>query len=464
MPSKTIPTIVRAFLKKLPISRFSNTKLFAKATQLLPGGVSSPVRSFYAVQAKPIFVRQGKGATIVDVEGNVYTDFCLSWGALPLGHAHPQIVKACSKQARLGSTFGIPTTIELDLAQTIKTQIPWLDKLRFVSSGTEATMTAIRLARGYTNRSKIVKFDGCYHGHSDALLVGLGSGGASLGISSSAGVPASFTQETIVLPYNNVQALETAILHPQNQNKTLHTSDIACIIVEPVAANMGLVLPTLAFWHALRNLCTQHGIVLIFDEVITGFRVSPQGVGGLPEYFSEYHADLYCFGKIIGGGFPAAAVGGNASIMDLLAPLGPVYQAGTLSGNPVAMAGGLATLRYIQKHAVYSQLEAKGKVLDAYVQEYLQDHIDQGKLSYQRLGSMFCFYIGYGKPPQNYTDAKQANTELFSQVFQQALAHGIYLPPSQFEACFLCLYHTDAELKKLVQIIHSRFVCSNRLK
>jgi len=404
-----------------------SSQLFKSAQNLLVGGVNSPVRAFKSVGGDPIFVQKGKGAYFWDADGNKYTDFVSSWGPLILGHAYPPIVSKIKQQAAKGSSFGAPTDLEVEMAKLVCHAIPSIEKVRFVSSGTEAAMSAIRLARGYTKRDKIIKFAGCYHGHSDGLLVKAGSGATTLGIPDSAGVPNSYSQQTLVLPYNNSQAVEECF--------NAHGEEIAAIIVEPIAANMGVILPQQGFLETLRKLTQKWGALLIFDEVITGFRIS---YGGAQEHL-RIRPDITCLGKIIGGGLPVGAFGGSRKIMEHLAPIGPVYQAGTLSGNPLAMAAGIETLSQLKKLNPYKKLE---KLTQKFIQSL------QNEVQINQIGSMFTLFFS-DQPVTDYTSALQANTKLYAQFFHKLLEEGIYFPPSQFEAAFISCAHDEALLEKI---------------
>ncbi|WP_052889653.1 glutamate-1-semialdehyde 2,1-aminomutase [Thermogemmatispora carboxidivorans] len=412
--------------------------LYREAQSLMPGGVNSPVRAFRAVGGEPVFIERGEGAHLYDVDGNHYLDYVGSWGPLILGHAHPAVVEAVTRAARRGFSFGAPTEAENELARLVVESVPSVELVRFVNSGTEATMSALRLARAYTGRSKVIKFDGCYHGHADLLLVQAGSGVATLGLPGSAGVPAEATAHTISLPYNDSAAVEEAFQR--------YPEEIAAVIVEPVAANMGLVLPQAGFLETLRRLTTQYGAVLIFDEVITGFRVA---LGGM-QARTAILPDLTCFGKIIGGGLPVGAYGGKRAIMELVAPLGPVYQAGTLSGNPLAMAAGIATLKELQKPGCYEELERKGALLE----EGLRAAVEASGLPIQvvRLASLFCLFFS-AEPVRDYAAARNADSERYARFFWALLERGIYFPPSQFETCFLSLAHSDAMLEETLHAI-----------
>jgi glutamate-1-semialdehyde 2,1-aminomutase len=416
---------------KTPRSR----KLFERARKLIPGGVNSPVRAFGQVGEVPRFIERGKGARIFDVDGNEYIDYVLSWGPLILGHADAGVLRAVRAAMKHGTSFGAPTELESLLAHEICAALPSVERVRMVSSGTEATMSALRLARGATGRPRILKFEGCYHGHADALLVGAGSGVATLGIPGSPGVPAAFADLTIQAPYNDLAAVHDAFAR--------WGPEIACVIVEPVAGNMGLVLPEPGFLEGLRELCDRAGALLILDEVMTGFRVAWRGAQGL--YGIE--PDLTCLGKVIGGGMPAAAYGGPADLMDRLAPEGPVYQAGTLSGNPLAMAAGLETLRRLDTAGSYERLSA----LSTRLADGLRDAaVAAGvELHSAAVGGMFGFFFHPG-PVRSFAEAKKADAERFRRFFAAMLERGIYLPPSPFEACFVSLAHRPADVEATV--------------
>jgi glutamate-1-semialdehyde 2,1-aminomutase len=417
------------------ISRTKSDQLFAEALKYLPGGVNSPVRAFRAVGGQPFFVTKAKGAHIWDVDGNEYVDYVGTWGPAILGHAHPKIIRAVQQAAEHGTSFGIPNPLEVTLAKMICERVPSVQKVRMCNSGTEATMSAIRLARGFTKRDKIIKFDGCYHGHADSLLVKAGSGALTFGQPDSAGVPASFTQHTIVLPYNDSDAVTAAFAANPGQ--------IAGIIVEPVPGNAGLYLPRPGYLEALRTITQANGALLIFDEVMTGFRLAR---GGAQERFG-ITPDLSCFGKVIGGGLPVGAFGGRAEIMDCLAPVGPVYQAGTLSGNPVAMAAGIAALETLADGDAYARLEQLGATLEAGMKEAAKSA--GVAVQFNRCGSMFCGYFT-AEPIHNLADAMKSDCSRFAKYFHAMLAEGIYLAPSQFEAGFLSTAHTEADLEKTV--------------
>src|SRR6266404_2955294 len=418
-----------------------------RAERVIPGGVNSPVRAFKSVGGDPPIIVRGVGAYLWDADANEYIDYVGSWGPLILGHAFPPVVKAITVAARNGASFGASTPLEAELAELIINAMPSIEKLRFVSSGTEATMSAIRLARAYTNRKYVVKFEGCYHGHADALLVKAGSGVATLGIPGSAGVPEEFIQFTLALPFNDHDALEQAFSKFKRQ--------IACVIVEPVAGNMGCVPPERGYLDELREITHRDDTLLIFDEVMTGFRVA---FGGAQEMYGVI-PDLTTLGKIIGGGLPVGAYGGQSEIMDLVAPLGPVYQAGTLSGNPLAMAAGLATLRYLRDHRkmIYSRLD---KVCGELVEGIAAAANDAGvPICYNRVGSMFTWFFTAG-PVTNWDSAARSDTEAFGSFFRSMLDNGIYLPPSQFEAAFLSAAHTAEDVQQTIAAAKQAFAIS----
>jgi glutamate-1-semialdehyde 2,1-aminomutase len=407
-------------------------KLQKRAEKLIPGGVNSPVRAFRSVGSHPLCIVRGQGSHIWDADGHEYIDYIGSWGPLILGHAAPTVIDAVIAAARNGTSFGASTPAEADLAELVISAFPHMEKVRFVSSGTEATMSAIRLARGYTKRKYIVKFEGCYHGHSDALLVKAGSGVATLGIPGSAGVPEEFTQFTLALPYNDICALDAAFEKFKHQ--------IACVIVEPVVGNMGCVPPARGYLEALRAITAHDKALLIFDEVMTGFRLA---YGGAQEIYG-IQPDLTTMGKIIGGGLPVGAYGGPSEIMDLIAPLGPVYQAGTLSGNPLAMAAGCATLRYLREHKnIYAKLD---KLAAEVVDGVAAAAQDAGvTMCHNRVGSMFTWFFTKG-PVTDWDSAAKCDTESFGRFFRAMLESGIYLPPSQFEAAFMGTAHTEHDV------------------
>ena len=408
-------------------------ELFNKSRQLFPGGVNSPVRAFKAVGGNPPFIEKGEGCRIWDVDQKEYIDFVLSYGPHILGHSDPDVLRAICETATKGISFGAPTEIELRLGEMIRTAFPLMERLRFVNSGTEATMSAIRTARGFTGRSVIVKFEGAYHGHADSLLVKAGSGAATFGVPDSGGVPEGLAKETVVLPYNNPQAVQDLF------NK--HGDSIACVIVEPIAGNMGVVVPDEEFLREIRTQTSLHGSVLIADEVMTGFR---QTYGGVQILFS-FEPDMTTLGKIIGGGLPIGAYGGIKEIMQKVSPEGTVYQAGTLSGNPVAMASGLATLQKLKTPALYSLLEEKSRLLAEGIKEILKSSGIPGKIN--RMGSMMTLFFS-AEPVFDWTSASKCDTALFSYFFKECLKEGLYLPPSQYEAFFLSTKHDDNIVKQ----------------
>jgi glutamate-1-semialdehyde 2,1-aminomutase len=418
-------------------------KLQQRAEQLIPGGVNSPVRAFRSVGCEPPYIVRGQGSHIWDADANEYVDYVGSWGPLILGHAAPTVIDALIEAARKGTSFGASTPAEADLAELVISAFPHMQKVRFVSSGTEATMSAIRLARGYTKRKYIVKFEGCYHGHSDALLVKAGSGIATLGIPGSAGVPEEFTQFTLALPYNDTSATEQAFTKFKHQ--------IACVIVEPVVGNMGCVPPAPGYLEALRAITAHEQTLLIFDEVMTGFRLA---FGGAQELYGV-QPDLTTMGKIIGGGLPVGAYGGPSEVMDLIAPLGPVYQAGTLSGNPLAMAAGYATLTYLHDHQdVYAKLDKlAGEVVEGVASAAKEAGVT---LCHNRVGSMFTWFFVRG-PVTDWTSAAKSDTAAFGRFFRAMLENGIYLAPSQFEAAFLGAAHTEHDLQQTVAAAKQAF-------
>ncbi len=426
--------------------REKSESLFAEALKYLPGGVNSPVRAFRAVGGQPFFVHRAAGQFVWDVDGNQLLDFVGTWGPAILGHAHPRILQSVRDTALHGTSFGTPNPLEVTMARRITELVPSVQKVRMCNSGTEACMSAVRLARGFTRRDKIIKFDGCYHGHGDALLVKAGSGALTFGHPDSAGVPADFAKHTVVLPFNDPDAVKAAFAQCPNE--------IAAVILEPVPANAGLYLPQPGYLEFLREITRAEGALLIFDEVMTGFRLAP---GGAQERFG-ITPDLSTFGKIIGGGLPVGAFGGRADIMDHLAPLGPVYQAGTLSGNPLAMAAGLAALEELgaNGHAAYARLEQLGAQLEAGMRDAAK--AANVPVQFQRLGSMFCAYFTSG-PVHNLTDAMRSDRERFKRFFHGMLAEGIYLAPSQFEAGFLSTAHMPADLERTVATA-ARVLCT----
>jgi glutamate-1-semialdehyde 2,1-aminomutase len=411
--------------------------IFEKALKVIPGGVNSPVRAFKSVGGKPLFIKSAKGAYLYDEDGNEFIELINSWGPMILGHAHPLVEKAVSDAIQQGFSFGAPGAREVEMAELIVAMVPSIEKVRMVNSGTEATMAAIRVARGYTGRDKIIKFEGCYHGHGDSFLISAGSGALTLGIPDSPGVTKGVANDTLTAPYNDLLAVENLIEANKNQ--------IACLILEPVVGNMGLVLPKDGFLQSLRDICTKHGIVLIFDEVMTGFRLAK---GGYQERCGVT-PDMTTLGKIIGGGMPVGAYGGKQEIMDCVAPQGPVYQAGTLSGNPIAMAAGLAQLHYLNEHSeVYEHLENIGNKLV----NGLNENSKKLGLNYtiNHIGSMFTQFFT-DKAVHNLEDAKQSDTVRFGQYFQKMLHKGIYLAPSQFESMFLSAAITDNHIERILE-------------
>lgn len=417
------------------ISRSKSDALFAEALNYIPGGVNSPVRAFRAVGGKPFFVNKASGCRVTDVDGNEYIDYVGTWGPAILGHAHPKIISAVKAAADFGTSFGIPNPSEVTMAKRICELVPSVQKVRMTNSGTEACMSAIRLARGFTKRDKIIKFDGCYHGHADCLLVKAGSGALTFGNPDSAGVPADFAKHTLVLPYNETEPLKATFAANKDQ--------IACIIVEPVAGNAGLFIPKPGWLEFLREITKANGTLLIFDEVMTGFRLAP---GGAQQRFG-ITPDLSTFGKIIGGGLPVGAFGGRADIMDYLAPLGPVYQAGTLSGNPLAMAAGLANLDELIAGKNYDRLETLGALLEAGMRAAAKSV--GVPVVFNRCGSMFCGYFT-SEPVWNLADAMKADRERFKKFFHGMLDAGVYLAPSQFEAGFISTAHSEADIEQTV--------------
>ena len=417
-------------------------ELFAEARQYLTGGVDSPVRAFRAVGGDPLFISRGSGSRIYDVDGNEFVDYVASWGPLILGHAHPRIVAALQAAATRGTSYGAPTELETALARLVTKAFPSIERVRFVNSGTEATMSALRLARGFTGREKIVKFDGCYHGHADGLLVKAGSGALTLGTPDSPGVPAGAAASTLSAPYNDLATL--ARLFDE------HRGTIAAVIVEPVAGNMGVVPPKPGFLEGLRKLTRDNGALLIFDEVITGFRVA---YGGMQQV-TGVQADLTCLGKIIGGGLPVGAYGGRADVMAMLAPDGPVYQAGTLAGNPLAMTAGIETLSELAKPGVYETLERRSTMLESGLKEAAQE---AGVATFgTRVGSMFTTFFA-DQPVVDYVSAKRSDTRRYARYFQAMLRGGVYLAPSQFEAGFMSLAHTDDDVQQTIRAARVAF-------
>ena len=415
------------------LNRRGSDKLFTEARRYIPGGVNSPVRAFRAVGGRPLFISKGQGSHIYDVDGNAFIDYVCSWGALILGHAHPRVVAALKDVIENGSSFGAPTERETLLARMITSAMPSMQLVRFVNSGTEATMSALRLARAFTVRDKILKFSGCYHGHSDSLLAKAGSGVATLGLPDSAGVPGAYTRNTIVAAYNNLEGVKRIFGRFGEQ--------IAAIIVEPVAANMGVVPPKPGFLKGLRRISDDNGSLLIFDEVITGFRLAYGGAQGI----YGVTPDLTCLGKIIGGGLPVGAYGGRKDIMELAAPLGPVYQAGTLSGNPLAMAAGIEALSILHEPGTYEKLDVRATLLAQGLERAAAK--DGVKLSVTRVGSILTPFFNLGDVI-DYDSALSSDTALYARFFNHMLEQGIYLPPSQFEAVFTSLAHTEEDIEK----------------
>jgi glutamate-1-semialdehyde 2,1-aminomutase len=415
------------------ISRARSEALFAEALKFMPGGVNSPVRAFRAVGGQPFFAQRAKGARVWDVDDNEYIDYVGTWGPAILGHAHPKIIRAVQQAAEHGTSFGIPNPAEVTMAKLICEAAPSVEKVRLCNSGTEACMSAIRLARGFTGRDKLIKFEGCYHGHSDSLLVKAGSGALTFGHPDSAGVPADFAKHTLTLPFNDTAAVKACFEANANQ--------IAGVILEPVPGNAGLYVPKPGYLEFLRAITQQQGALLIFDEVMTGFRLA---YGGAQERFGA-RPDLSCFGKIIGGGLPVGAFGGRADIMDCLAPLGPVYQAGTLSGNPLAMAAGIAALEELRAGDAYRRLEELGAALEAGLRDAAQS--TRVPVQFNRCGSMFCGYFT-SEPVHNLADAMKSDRARFARFFHGMLQEGMYLAPSQFEAGFISLAHTLGDIDR----------------
>jgi glutamate-1-semialdehyde 2,1-aminomutase len=416
--------------------------MFAKAKRLMPGGVNSPVRAFKAVGGSPLFIKSAKGSKLYDLDDNEYIDYVLSWGPMILGHAHPKVVRALQKAAQKGTSFGAPTSLEVELASMIPKAYPSMEVVRMVNSGTEATMSAIRAARGFTGRDRIVKFEGCYHGHADGLLVKAGSGAATFGVPTSPGVPRDYARNTITLPFNDLKAVKKVC---EKAGKS-----IACVILEPVVGNSGCIIPRPGFLEGLRKITEKYGIVLIFDEVMTGFRVS---YGGAQKEF-RIKPDMTCLGKVIGGGLPVGAYGGKKEIMRKISPDGPVYQAGTLSGNPLAMTAGIETLKILSRPETYRKLTQKSKTLE----EAMKDAAKRAgvKTKFYRAGTMFCTYFT-DKEVYNFTDAANTDTATFSKFFRKMLEKGVNLAPSAFEAGFMSLAHTGADIRKTARAAYESF-------
>ncbi len=421
----------------------SSQLLFDKAQNVIPGGVNSPVRAFKGVGGTPLFIEKAQGAYIFDTENNRYIDYVGSWGPMVLGHNHPKILDAVIKTAQNGLSFGAPSPLETELAELVCKLVPSIEKVRMVSSGTEATMSAIRLARGYTNRDKIIKFEGCYHGHSDSLLVKAGSGALTLGQPSSPGVPEDFAKHTLTCEYNNIDSVKQAFEQYPNE--------IACLIIEPVAGNMNCIPPKDNFLQQIRELCTKYGAVFIIDEVMTGFRVA---LGGAQSYYGVT-PDLTTLGKIIGGGMPVGAFGGKAKIMDYIAPTGPVYQAGTLSGNPIAMAAGLACLTELSKAGDEELLAEKTKKLAEGLKALADKHNIPFIVNY--VGGMFGLFFTDQEKVTSYKEVMKCNVEMFNTFFHKCLEKGVYLAPSAFEAGFMSLAHTDEDIEKTLEVVNQVF-------
>jgi glutamate-1-semialdehyde 2,1-aminomutase len=418
------------------MNRKKSITLYGKALKMIPGGVNSPVRAFKAIGIPPSFIERAKGSKIWDVDGNEYIDFVGSWGPMILGHAHPKVTEALKRVIPKGTSFGAPTRLEVELATKVMKAFPSIELVRMVSSGTEAVLSAIRLARGYTRRDKILKFEGCYHGHGDSLLVKAGSGATTFSIPDSLGVPEDLVKHTLTAPYNNLESVKALV--------SQYSDQIACIIVEPIAGNMGVVLPENGFLEGLRRICDEKGIILLFDEVISGFRVA---YGGAQELY-KIKADLTCLGKIIGGGLPVGAYGGKEEIMEKVAPLGGVYQAGTLSGNPLAMTAGIETLELLKSKKAYEDLEKKTSYLAENISKIAEE---RGiPLCINHITGMFTLFFTEG-PVRDYSSAKKSDTRQFAQFFIEMMEQGIYLPPSQFEACFVSLAHTQKDLDKTIE-------------
>lgn len=413
----------------------NSKKLFEEAVDLMPGGVNSPVRAFKSVNMDPLFIESAKDARVKDVDGNEYLDYVLSWGPLILGHSDDEVVEAIKNQAEKGSSFGAPTAVENELAQLVIDRVPSVEMLRFVSSGTEATLAALRLARGYTNRNKILKFEGCYHGHSDSLLIKAGSGVATLGLPDSPGVPEGTAKNTVTVPFNDKESLKLAFEH--------YGDEIAAVIMEPVAGNMGVVPPVNDYLQFVRDITKEYGSLLIFDEVMTGFRVGYNCAQG---YFG-IDPDITCLGKVIGGGLPVGAFGGKREIMERIAPAGDIYQAGTLSGNPLAMTAGLHTLKQLTEDS-YTHFNKLGDMIEEGLTKVFKEF--NVPFTVNRAGSMIGFFLTDG-PVENFDDANSANLDLFAQLYPELIKEGVYLPPSQFEGMFISTKHTQEDIKFTIE-------------
>ena len=420
----------------------TSKKLMQRAQKVIPGGVNSPVRAFKAMGGNPLFIKKAKGSKIYDADGNSFIDYVGSWGPAILGHSHPKVNAALKKAVDRGTSYGAPTELEVTLAELVLEAFPTMDMVRFVNSGTEATMSAIRLARAYTKRDKIIKFEGCYHGHSDSLMVKAGSGAATLGVPDSPGVPADLAKNTYTAIYNDITSVEDILRNDPE--------GVACIIGEGVPGNMGVVLPQGAFLKALRDLCNQYGVVLILDEVMSGFRLC---YGGAQKVY-DVDPDITCLGKVIGGGLPVGAFGGKRKIMEMLAPSGPVYQAGTLSGNPLAMTAGIETLKILKGKGVYEKLDATTKTLCDGLEQIANKRGIPVQIA--RAGAMFTLFFN-NRPVDNYEDAKKSNLERFARYFKKMLESGIYLAPSQFEAVFVSLAHSKNDINKTLAVAEKVF-------
>lgn len=418
----------------MDISR--STELFGRAQKAIPGGVNSPVRAFRSVGGQPLFVSRGEGSRIYDEDGNCFIDYVCSWGPLILGHAHPEVIAAIEETAKRGTTFGAPTKLEVEMAEAIVDAVPSVEMVRLVNSGTEALMSAVRVARGFTGRAMVLKFEGCYHGHSDAFLSKAGSGVATFGLPDSAGVPQGTAADTITVAYNDLDAADDAMKAVGDE--------IACVVLEPVAGNMGVVPPKPGFLQGLRDLCDRHGSLLLFDEVITGFRVA---FGGAQELYG-IKPDLTTLGKIIGGGLPVGAFGGRRDVMQCVAPLGPVYQAGTLSGNPLAVSAGLATLRVLNQPGFYEDLNCKSARLEAGLTKAAAE--TAVAVTINRVGSMMTCFLSEG-PVSNYCDAQKSDGDTYARFFSAMLESGVYLAPSRFEAAFVSAAHSDEDIAATIE-------------